>query len=419
MARDASPGGSAQPAYDGAWRGSITLGGQRHQRRGATADEVQRKLAGLRIVTQLDADQAAADALAELAWGAALDAYLAATSPSPATAASYRKLARAHLSPAPFWSRPVAAATSAEIEAYVATLARRDGHPASQATRESVLSLLRRVGEHAAHTPHFGVQRSPVAGVRLPSPSPATPAPQLAPEQVEQLLEAAAATSTSSRVRWGLALELGLRSGEALALTTSDVEQAAKVIYLRAAGTLIRLPATAHHPSAWVRRELAQPRVLAIPRTSDLGHALAQVLGDLADLRAATLLPPQLLVERANLLVGVGRAAIERGDVATYSFPSDWLLPCQRRADLPTAEASDRRAWHRLLASVDLPAIPRRAARRAASARLHQRSGDPLGVASVLGETGARAMARHEDELAQRSTAVLRAALRTTEERRR
>lgn len=61
--------------------------------------------------------------------------------------------------------------------------------------------------------------------------------------------------------------------------------------------------------------------------------------------------------------------------------------------------------------------MPRRAARRAAAARLHQISGDPLGVAAVLGEAGARAMARHEDELTQRSTAVLRVSLRTTEER--
>lgn len=416
MARNASPSGSAQPADD-AWRGSITLGGQRHQRRGATADEVTRKLATLRVVTQLDADQAAADALAELSWGAALDSLLAATSPTAATAVSYRKLARAHLSPAPFWSRPVAAATSAEIEAYVATLARRDGHPASQATRESVLSLLRRVGEHAAHTPHFGVQRSPVAGVRLPVHPPATPARQLTPEQVERLLEAAAATSTASRVRWGLALELGLRSSEALALTASDIEQATKTFRLRVASTLVRLPASAHHPAVWVRRELSQPRTLAVPRTSDLGHAIVQHLGDLADSRATTTLPPQLHVERADLLVGVGRAALERGDSSAYSLPGDWLLPRQRRFDLPTTEDADRRAWHRLLAAVDLPPAPRRSARRAAAARLHQISRDPLGVAAVLGEAGARAMARHEDELDQRSTAVLRVSLRTTEER--
>ncbi|WP_424465432.1 hypothetical protein [Pseudoclavibacter helvolus] len=416
MARNASPSGSAQPADD-AWRGSITLGGQRHQRRGASADEVQRKLAGLRIVTQLDADQAAAEALAELAWGAALDAYLAATSPSPATASSYRKLARAHLSPAPFWSRPVAAATPSEIEAFVSTLARRDGHPASRATREAVLSLLRRVGDHAANVAHFGVQRSPAAGVRLPASPAATPAQQLTAEQVELLLEAAAATSTSSRIRWGLALELGLRSAAALALSTGDIEQTAKTLRLTVAGTLLRLPATAHHPAAWVRRELSQPRTLAIPRTSDLGRALALHLGDLADRRAVSTLPSQLLVERADLLVGVGRAAIERGDEQVYSLPSGWLLPRPRRLDLPTTEDADRRAWHRLFAAAELPAMPRRAARRAASARLHQISGDPLGVAAVLGETGARAMARHPDELNQRSQAVLRVALRMTETR--
>lgn len=417
MARSAAPQGSTQPADKGNWRGSITLGGQRHLRRGATAEEVERKLATLRVVTQLDADQAAADALAELAWGAALDAYLATSSPSPATASSYRKIARAHIENAPFWSMPVAAATSAEIEAFVATLARRDGHPASRATRESVLSLLRRVGEHASNVAHFGVQRSPVVGIRLPAHPPATPSPQLTPEQVDDLLEAAAATSTQARIRWGLALELGLRSGEALALTTSDVEQAAKVIYLRATGTLVRLPASAHHSAAWVRRELNQPRTLAIPRSSNLGHAIAQHLGDLADRRAVSTLPSQLLVERADLLVGVGRAAIERGDAAGYSLPSDWLLPRARRLDLPTTEDSDRRAWHQLLAAVDLSLMPRRSARRAAGARLHQLSRDPLGAAAVLGEAGAWAMARHEDELTQRSAAVLRMSLRTTEER--
>lgn len=418
MARSAAPQGSTQPADDGTgWRGSITLGGQRHQRRGQSAAEVERKLAGLRVVTQLDADQAAADALAELAWQAALDAYLAATSLSPATAASYRKLARAHLSHAPFWSRPVAATTPSEIETFVATLARRDGHAASRATRETVLSLLRRVGEHAANVAHFGVQRSPVVGIRLPAHPPATPSPQLTPEQVDQLLEAAAATSTSSRIRWGLALELGLRSAAALALSTGDIEQTSKRLTLRAAGTLVRLPATAHHPAAWVRRELAQPHTLAIPRSSGLGHALVQHLGDLADLRAAAALPPQLLVERANVLVGVGRAALERGDSSAYSLPSDWLLPRARRLDLPTAEDSDRRAWRRLLAAVGLPPMPRRSARRAAAARLSKLGGDPLGVAAVLGEAGARAMARHPDELDQRSQAVLRAALRATEMR--
>lgn len=416
MARSAAPQGSTQPADDG-WRGSITLGGQRHQRRGQSAAEVERKLASLRVVTQLDADQVAADALAELSWGAALDSLLAASSPTPATASSYRKLVRAHLSPAPFWSRPVAAATPAEIETFVSTLARRDGHPASRATRESVLSLLRRVGEHASKVPHFGVQRSPVAGVRLPASPAATPAQQLTAEQVELLLEAASADSTSSRLRWGLALELGLRSGEALALTAADIEQAAKVIYLRVAGTLVRLPATAHHPAAWVRRELSLSRMLAIPRASDLGRALVQHLGDLADRRATATLPPQLHVERADLLVGVGRAALERGDSSAYSLPSDWLLPRTRRLDLPTTEDGDRRAWHRLLTAVGLPPMPRRAARRAAGARLHRLGGDPLGVAAVLGEAGARAMARHEDELDQRSTAVLRLALRTTEER--
>lgn len=418
MARSAAPQGSTQPADDGTgWRGSITLGGQRHQRRAQSAAEVERKLASLRVVTQLDADQAAADALAALAWGAGLDSLLAATSPSPATAASYRKIARAHIEHAPFWSRPVAAATPAEIEDYLSTLTRQDGHAASRATREAVLSLLRRVGEHAANVAHFGVQRSPVVGIRLPAHPPATPSPQLAPEQVDQLLEAAAATSTSSRIRWGLALELGLRSGESLALTTADVEQTTKALRLTVAGTLVRLPASAHHPAAWVRRELAQPRVLVIPRSSDLGHAIVLHLGYLADLRAATLLPPQLHVERADLLVGVGRAALERGDAAVYSLPSGWLFPRQRRADLPSTEDGDRRAWHRLLAAVDLPPMPRRSARRAAAARLHQISGDPLGAAAVLGEAGARAMARHEDELAQRSAAVLRVSLRPTEER--
>ncbi|PPF44126.1 hypothetical protein C5B85_10800 [Pseudoclavibacter sp. AY1F1] len=418
MARSAAPQGSTQPADDGTgWRGSITLGGQRHQRRGQSAAEVERKLAGLRIVTQLDADQAAADALAELAWQAALDSYLATSSPTPATAASYRKIARAHIEHAPFWSRPVAAATPAEIEAYVATLSRRDGHQASRATREAVLSLLRRVGEHAANVAHFGVKRSPVAGIRLPAPPAAAPTPQLTPEQVDQLLEAAGAISTRARVRWGLALELGLRSSEALALTASDIEQATKTLRLRIAGTLVRLPASPHHPAAWVRRELAQPRTFPIPRSSNLGHAIAQHLGDLADRRAATTLPPRLLVERADLLVGIGRGAAERGEAATYSLPSDWLLPRQRRLDLPTTEDSDRRAWHRLLTAVDLPAMPRRAARRAAGARLHRLGCDPLGVAAVLGEAGARAMARHPDELTQRSAAVLRLALRTTETR--
>lgn len=417
MARSATPNGSAQPADDGAWRGSITLGGQRHQRRGQSAAEVERKLASLRVVTQLDADQAAADALAALAWGAGLDSLLAATSPSPATAASYRKIARAHIEHAPFWSRPVAAATPAEIEAYIATLARRDGQQVSRATREAVLSLLRRVGEHAAKTPHFGVQRSPVAGVRLPASPTVAPMPLLTSEHVDSLLEAAGAISTSNRLRWGLALELGFRSGEALALSAADIEQTAKTIQLRVGGTLVRLPATAHHPAAWVRRELSLSRMLAIPRTSGLGNALVQHLGDLADRRATATLPPQLHVERANLLVGVGRAAIERADASTYSFPSDWLLPRTRRLDLPTTEDSDRRAWHRLFAAADLPAMPRRAARRAASARLHQRSGDPLGVAAVLGEAGAKAMARHEDELNQRSQAVLRVSLRMTETR--
>lgn len=291
MPRESAAHGSIKGTKAEGFRGAITIDGQRRFARGATKSEVQKKLDS--YLESAAADRVAAE-LGELqasTWSAAFEGWIASGSHTVTTIQGHRKLVSGVLSKAPWWAKPIATTTTAEINKWVNDLRTKRDKITTLNTKNMALSIARNSAAFALRTGTFGITANPTADVKITRKGVAEHIESLTRSETDAAISAAADDSLRAAARWALALHYGLRPAEVLALTLRDVAVSADWIEVTVRATLVRVAGNPFTETLWVRQDAtktrAGKRVIPIPRASEAGRFLLDHLDRLIADRAA------------------------------------------------------------------------------------------------------------------------------------
>ena len=220
---------------DGRWQVGIryTVDGiaKRTTVTGRTATEAREKATEVR--GRLKAHLPAKDRKVTLAafttdW---IGSTLAASDRKATTKAMYAAIAKKHIVGAPIGTTPLDKLKPSHVEAWTVELRKRG---LSESTIRSAYTILRAILDTAVRDE--ALAKNPAAAVTRPKVT-RKEAPHLTTAQVGTLLEEA--ESSRYALLFELLVNTGLRRGEALALTRSDVDFAKRLIRVR--GTLARV----------------------------------------------------------------------------------------------------------------------------------------------------------------------------------
>jgi integrase len=285
-----------QRRADALWVGAYAgADGRRHVIYGKTRSEVRDRL----IVALRDAQQGVTPGPARLTVGAFLDQWLKAIQPSvrPRTLDSYSQMLRLHVRP-DLGDLPLVRLTGADIQGL---LGKKMAAGLSPRTVQYIHAIIRRACGHAEK---WGlVSRNVARLVEGPRVRRAEITP-LTPGQARQLL--AFVHGTRHEALYTVAIAMGLRQGEALALRWSDIDFDAGALTVRHAlqrlGGRVELVEPKTEKS---RRTLAMPgpvvaalrehrrrqleeRIVAGPAWQDLDFVFASPIGTPLDGSAVT-----------------------------------------------------------------------------------------------------------------------------------
>lgn len=293
--RRRSPGeGSVYRAQDG-WRGAVSWtdpDGRRHRRvvRGATAAEARAKLDELRATIARARRLGIAVPDPSLTLGAYLAGWIERYRPTvrPATWRTAEMHVRCYLTPS-LGAVPLSRLSIGDVEAAMAswlrdglpvrpaepTRGRRNAAGVSPQTVRHVRATLRRALADAVRD---GLLARNVASDARPPYAPSRPIVYLAPRDLAKLFAATADDDLGTL--WVVLGTLGLRLGEALALTWGDVDLAARTLRVR--------HALARDVAGW---RIAEPKTVRSRRTLPLPARAVEALARQRDrqrfLRAA------------------------------------------------------------------------------------------------------------------------------------
>lgn len=393
----------------GGFRASVTSDGVRVQPRGASVEVVQVRLHTVDRDAELEAAENRREVLHAASWSAAAEAWLATAGHAPATRDGYRKRIRSLAKLAPWWNAPIAYLSAAELQRFLDGLRTRSGSPASSSIRRACLAVLRGAATTALRYPEFGIITDPTVGLRItPVQSRKSSTEPLTEAEVERLV--AAASHRGEALRWLLALHLGLRPTEALALENYDLSDEGDIHVVHVRATLVRLPSTQTTPATWARQSAQAERVIPIESASQMGQALLAHLESLAARRRAQPSPTARHVrEQQAHALAFGRAVrIGTFGPSELRLPANLLFPHPADATRPLPDDRDASAWRSLLAEAGVEYRPRSAARHYAERRLLELLGDDAVAAAVLGTTPATLLRRHSTVLSTRLRSAMR-----------
>lgn len=311
--------GSVYRAADGRWRGSIDVGGPDGvRRRRYVSARTRRDCLDKLHVAQRHVQDTGTIPPARLTLGDWLRTWTAQILPGsvrPSTAANYSILVDRYLIPA-LGNRLLGQLTPADVRAFLADLSRREsrlGRPLSPRTLQYIHAVLRRSLTQALREEL--VTRN-VAALVAPPRVPFREVQSLEPEQAQQLL--AAARNDRLYALYAVALALGLRRGEALALRWQDIDLDRRTLRVR--GSLQRIQG---------QLQITEPKTARSRRLVPLPDACAVALTQHRD-RQAT--------EIANAKVWVDESLVFATRVGTPIEPRNLVRHFQAlcaRAGLP------------------------------------------------------------------------------------
>lgn len=358
---------------------------------------------------ELEAAEAQREALHAASWAAAAEVWLATAGHAPSTRDGYRKRIRNLAAVAPWWQSPISATAPAELQRLLDGLRTRAGAPASASIRRGCLAVLRGAASTAHRYPEFGLLVDPTVGLRItPVQSRKSSTEPLTEAEVERLV--AAASHRGEALRWLLALHLGLRPTEVLALENYDLSDEGDIHVVHVRATLVRLPSTQTTPATWARQSAQAERTIPIEPSSRIGQALAAHRATLATRRRAQPAPTaKQLREQQTRALAFGRA-VRAGSFgpAELRLPQNLLFPHPADVTRPTPDDRDAAAWRALLAEAGVEYRPRSAARAYAEQRLLEQLADDAVAAAILGTTPATLLRRHPGVLSDRLRSAMR-----------
>lgn len=413
MPRESAAHGSIKGDKKSGFRGTITINGQRRFARGATKSEVQKKLNA--YLEQAAADRVAAE-LGELeasTWSAAFEGWIASGSHTVTTIQGHRKLVDGVLSRAPWWAKPIAATTTAEINKWMNDLRTKRGKVAALNTKNMALSIARNSAAYALRTGTFGITANPTADVKITRKGVAEHIESLTRSETDAAISAAADDSLRAAARWALALHYGLRPAEVLALTLRDVAVSADWIEVTVRATLVRVAGNAFTETLWVRQDAtktrAGKRVIPIPRDSEAGRFLLDHLDRLIADRTADPLSAAMVAyveaQRDGLRRTIAAGLAGTADDKPLSIPTDWVFPHPDHRYMPHPHDSDRALWKRICVAAGLETAPTRyTARHTAATHMLDAGADDVAVSEIMGHTDSNfTRTRYADALAERT----------------
>lgn len=266
------------------------------------------------------------------------------------TRVGYQHAVKAHIIPY-LGHRKLVEVTPADIQRWQSTL--RAEKNLSPSSIRQARSVLKQAFDTAVR--HRDVASNPVS--ITPPPTKCVPQVQaMTADQGRQLMASIAPESHQARVRVLLALSLGLRQGELLALRWTDID-------------------------------LVPPATLRVEATLQRQKGKGLVRVDTKTARSRRTIP--LAPEHVEALTNLKRAqaALRLASGGTYNSEGYVLLSAQ---GTPIDPANDRKDWHRLLAGAGLPKFRVHDARHTAATLLLQEGQDVARVQQVLGHSSIR-----------------------------
>lgn len=265
------------------------------------------------------------------------------------TLVGYESAIDRHLKPH-FGTRKPTEVTVADVERWQQGLAKQG---LSYSTVHQARTVLSQAFDMAIR--HRDIATNPVRIARSPKKS-TTRIEALSLEQAQRLVQSLPADDPQTRVRILLALTLGLRQGELLALQWQDVDldSSTPTVAIRAS----------------LQRQTGRGLVRTTPKTAkshrriSLSEELVQVLAELS-------------LEHKRLKLQSGGAF----------NPERYVLVSSKGT--PIDPANDRKHWHRLLESAGLPRVRVHASRHTAATLMLKEEGMHV-VQQVLGHTSIR-----------------------------
>lgn len=401
--------GRARSDDRGGFRASITVDGARTQPRAASAEAVEVRLHAVERDFALEAAEAQREVLHAVSWSAAAEAWLVTAGHSPATRQGYRKRIRSLEKVARWWTSPIAATNTADLQRLLDGLRTRSGTPASPSIKRACLAVLRGAVSIALRHPEFGLLSDPTTSLHVTWASgKSTSTVSLLSSEADHVLDVA--TDRGEALRWLLALHLGLRPAEALALEDDDLADEGDIHVIRVQAVLVRLSATPTTAATWVRQTTAVKRTIPIEPASRIGQSLTAHLEALSVRRRTQPAPTAKQVrESQERALAFGRA-VRAGAFgpAELRLPSGLLFPHPSDVTRPMPDDRDAAAWRSLLAETEAAYRPRSAARFYAEQRLLEQLGDDNVAAAVLGTTPQTLLRRHPTVLTTRMRSAMR-----------
>lgn len=332
---------------DGRWQVGIryTVDGiaKRTTVTGRTATEAREKATEVR--GRLKAHLPAKDRKVTLAafttdW---IGSTLAASDRKATTKAMYAAIAKKHIVGAPIGTTPLDKLKPSHVEAWTVELRKRG---LSESTIRSAYTILRAILDTAVRDE--ALAKNPAAAVTRPKVT-RKEAPHLTTAQVGTLLEEA--ESSRYALLFELLVNTGLRRGEALALTRSDVDFAKRLIRVR--GTLARVDG---------ELVVTEPKTAKSRRVIHMSPAAERVL------KAVSLRQKEDRLRAGSVWVSTG-----------YIFTTETGEPCDPRNALRALKVAADRAG--------LPGVGLHTLRHSAATVMLEK-GVPLKVVSeILGHT--------------------------------
>ena len=344
MARAAKGEGTMYPV-DGGWRGYVTVNGRRKYFSAPTKALASQK----RRALLLQRDTVGIAAGKGYKVGEWVQHWLDITKNAhkPKTHDGYQYTLDHYLSPG-FKSIPLARLNVEAIEDEYKHLASFSGSTRAQV--HSVLHSALKVAQKRGHVPinyaALVVDKPHATRAKVTSLSEADVA------AIEQVIE-----GTRLEARWHLALSLGIRPGEALALEWADVDLDAGTIHV-------------HQQLQKIGKETI---LVPTPKT-DAGDRILPlpdyVRDALATWRARQL--AEMVSEKWEAWSPDGK-------------PHAWVFTSSRRPGRPVTDDGDSTQWRKILAAAGIPHTRRYSSRHTAASVLIAHGVDPAAVARILG----------------------------------
>lgn len=359
MGRAAKGDGSIFKTQTG-YRGYITVNGRRKYTSGAKKTEVAQKLREMK--NQRDTGVLAVGRSPRLAdW---IDHWLKATQGDHKlkTHAGYQAAVDNYM-PAWLGDVTIAKLTAEHLEdAYATLLQKYAGSTVNQlhTVIRASLTLAAKRGKVPVNVAQLVVSQPKAA------PAPVKP---LSDADLEQIY--AALSDTDHEARWMLALELGMRPGEAIALEWTHVDFEEGSIAIR-------------QQLQMVERKL---RLVPYAKT-DAGKRKVPLPGHLAD--ALKKHRTKQLEQIAKAPTWGGWLDVDEPEGTVHAF----MFTSSRRAGWPITPSGDTQQWGRVLDAAGVPRVSRYTARHTAASRMIAAGIDLTVVAEILGHANINVLIR-------------------------